>query len=279
MRSSVERKAIAAGRWLDDLVDQVAVLGFGYRARAEAEINASALTVAALAGGIIVMSASFALLFAGLLIRPIRTATRFAEDIAADLPACVLSTTRRDEIGRLFECLVTMQTNLRARADQVLTFLRQQEQAAETLRRTNLRFEAALNNMSHGLLMYGADATVTVVNRRFGEIYGIDRNMIVAGGSYRDLLALSIAAGNHPNQTVDEYFLPRMHRSCGHNSRGHNIRGHNSRELRPASFRAAVPLRFPTSRCQTAAGSPPMRTSPNGASRWSRSRSWPSMIR
>ena len=162
------------------------------------------MTVAALAGGIIVMSASFALLFTGLLIRPIRIATRFAEDIAADRGAGVLSTTRRDEIGRLFECLVTMQTKLRARADQALTFLRQQEQAAETLRQTNLRFEAALNNMSHGLLMYGADATVAVVNRRFGEIYGIDRNMIVAGGSYRDLLALSIAAGNHPNQTVDE---------------------------------------------------------------------------
>ncbi len=203
-RSSVERNGVAAARWLDDLVEHVSALGFGYRARAVAQIHASAMTLASLAGGIIATSALSAVLFASLLIRPIRAAARFAEDIAADRSAGTLSTTRRDEIGRLFGCLATMQINLRERADQALTLLRQQEQAAEALRRTNLRFEAALNNMSHGLLMYDADATIAVVNRRFSEIYGIDRNMIRAGGSHSDLLALSVAAGNHPDQTVDE---------------------------------------------------------------------------
>ena len=41
--------------------------------------------------------------------------------------------------------------------------------AAEALRQINLRFDTALNNMSHGLLMCDADGRVVVVNQRFCE--------------------------------------------------------------------------------------------------------------
>jgi diguanylate cyclase (GGDEF)-like protein len=204
MRIVVERRGRIASNLLDDLVEQVSASGFAYRARAGAEMHASRVTVTALSGGIIVMSTLFALLFGSLLIRPIRAATRFAEDIAAGNDAGVLSTTRHDEIGRLFGCLATMQANLRGRAAQALAFLREQEQAARMLRQINLRFETALNNMSHGLLMCDADACVAVVNRRFCEIYAIDRDQVVQGLHYRDLLGFSVAAGNHPGETADE---------------------------------------------------------------------------
>jgi diguanylate cyclase (GGDEF)-like protein len=202
-RISVERQSSVAAAALEDLVEQVSAAGFSYRARAEAEMHAASLTVAGLVGGIMVTSLLFGLLFASVL-GPIRTATEFAEDIAAGNVATMLSTNRRDEIGRLLQCLAAMQTNLQARAAQAQAFLRDQEQAAGTLRQINLRFDTALNNMSHGLLMYDAGATVTVVNRRFCEIYRLDRDLIVPGLSYRELLALSIAAGNHPDRTVDE---------------------------------------------------------------------------
>src|ERR1700761_8609121 len=150
LRTEVERRARTVSDLLDDLVDQVAASGYAYRTRAGTEMTASRVTVAALSGGIIVISTLFALLFGSLLIRPIRAAARFAEDIAAGNDAGVLSTARRDEIGRLFACLATMQANLRNRATQAQAFLQQQEQTARTLRQINLRFETALNNMSHG---------------------------------------------------------------------------------------------------------------------------------
>ena len=42
------------------------------------------------------------------------------------------------------------------------------------LRTQNLRFDAALNNMSHGLCMVGPDNRLIVCNDRFRELFGID---------------------------------------------------------------------------------------------------------
>jgi diguanylate cyclase (GGDEF)-like protein len=63
--------------------------------------------------------------------------------------------------------------------------------------------------MSHGLLMCDDDARVVVVNRRYCEVYGIDPNAIRRGTSYRDVVALSVAAGNYPGRTVDEMMAER----------------------------------------------------------------------
>jgi diguanylate cyclase (GGDEF)-like protein len=42
------------------------------------------------------------------------------------------------------------------------------------LRTQNMRFDAALNNMSHGLCMVGADGKLIVCNQQFRELFGID---------------------------------------------------------------------------------------------------------
>jgi diguanylate cyclase (GGDEF)-like protein len=53
-------------------------------------------------------------------------------------------------------------------------------QAAE-LGRTNRRFDAALNNMSHGIAMFDADGALQVANGRFAEIYGLPAAKMAAG--------------------------------------------------------------------------------------------------
>jgi len=207
MPALVERQGAVAMSRLDDLVEMVAANGFAYRARAESDMRAAALNLTALSGGIILTCGLFALLLARLLIRPVRAATRIAEDVAAGNNALIVITTRRDEIGRLLASLATMQANLRNRDARALALTLEKAATAEVLQETNLRFDIALSNMRNGLLMCDGDARVIVVNRRFGQLYNVDLGNLQPNSPYRDLLAASVAAGNYPGRTVDDILL------------------------------------------------------------------------
>ena len=70
------------------------------------------------------------------------------------------------------------------------------EKAAE-LERTNVRFDAALNNMSQGLCMFDADQTVVVSNARYGEIYHLSRDQIKPGTTLAKILEYRRATGTN----------------------------------------------------------------------------------
>jgi diguanylate cyclase (GGDEF)-like protein len=203
VRYAVERSSAEAAASLDDLIELVAANGFTYRARARAEIGDASTALAFISAGIIALSALFALLFAHMLIRPIRAATRIAEDVAAGNVTLMAPTRRTDEIGRLLVCLATMQTSLRQRSARADTLLQEKDRAAETLRQTNLRFDNALSNMSHGILMSDAEGHVVVANRRFCDIYGLDPAGLAPGTEYRDVLERSVTVGNHANRPLE----------------------------------------------------------------------------
>ena len=61
------------------------------------------------------------------------------------------------------------------------------EKAAE-LERMNVRFDAALNNMSQGLCMFDAEQKVVVANARYGEMYRLDPDHIKPGTSLPQIL-------------------------------------------------------------------------------------------
>ena len=82
-----------------------------------------------------------------------------------------------------------------------ITALKKQE---EQLYETNRRLDAALDNMSQGLCLYDKDGCLQVVNRRFCEIFNIPPGHVRAGMHFESVLALSILAGNHAGQTVDD---------------------------------------------------------------------------
>ena len=72
------------------------------------------------------------------------------------------------------------------------------------LRQTNRRLDAALDNMSQGLCLFDAQNRLEVVNRRFFEIFGLSRDKIQPGTTFREILELSVASQNHGGKTVDE---------------------------------------------------------------------------
>ncbi len=75
----------------------------------------------------------------------------------------------------------------------------------EELERANMRFDAALNNMSQGLCMYDAEQRLVVANNRFAEIHGLTPEQIVPGTTARQIFEYRIANGGYEGVSADEY--------------------------------------------------------------------------
>ena len=87
-----------------------------------------------------------------------------------------------------------------------VTVLKTQE---EKLRATNFSLDAALENMSQGLCLYGADGRLMVVNRRFADIYALDAAAVRPGLAFDDVIRLKIAAGGHGAIEPDAFLRQR----------------------------------------------------------------------
>ena len=69
---------------------------------------------------------------------------------------------------------------------------------------TNLRLDAALDNMSQGLCLYDANSRLSVVNRRFSAMFNLPSALVTPGMTFREVLELSVAVGNHPGKSIDD---------------------------------------------------------------------------
>jgi diguanylate cyclase (GGDEF)-like protein len=71
----------------------------------------------------------------------------------------------------------------------------------------NLRFDAALNNMSQGLCMLDANFRIIVCNRRYRQMFGDSRNeMPRPGTSMLEMFRHGVAHGNHPGITAERLY-------------------------------------------------------------------------
>ncbi|HEV7406859.1 MAG TPA: PAS-domain containing protein, partial [Bradyrhizobium sp.] len=58
-----------------------------------------------------------------------------------------------------------------------------------------IQFDTALNNMPHGLCMFGADGCLAVMNHRFSEMMRLSEDLVHRGASAPDIVAACIGAG------------------------------------------------------------------------------------
>ncbi|HVV94544.1 MAG TPA: EAL domain-containing protein [Hyphomicrobiales bacterium] len=73
-----------------------------------------------------------------------------------------------------------------------LKALRERE---DQLRIQNVRFDAALNNMPHGLVMFDVHGQLIVCNRRYAELYHLPEELTRPGTRLRDIVEHGVAAG------------------------------------------------------------------------------------
>ncbi len=84
------------------------------------------------------------------------------------------------------------------------------ERSEERIREQNLRFDAALNNMSRGLCMFDADNRLLVCNDLAVEIFRGDPEVLKPGITMRGIFEHGVSSGQYPGKTVDELMAPRL---------------------------------------------------------------------
>ena len=77
------------------------------------------------------------------------------------------------------------------------------------LTQTNRLFDAALSNMSQGLCLDDGEQRLLVSNRQFSELYRLAPEAVRPGLTFREVVGLSFAAGNH-DQDLDTLYTARM---------------------------------------------------------------------
>nr|WP_292242294.1 EAL domain-containing protein [Mesorhizobium sp.] len=79
----------------------------------------------------------------------------------------------------------------------------EQRRAEQALKEQHRRFDAALANMSQGLLMYDADSRLIVRNERFLELYHVTPADFPLGMSHRDTLEQLVRLGIYAEIDID----------------------------------------------------------------------------
>ena len=72
------------------------------------------------------------------------------------------------------------------------------------LKSQNMRFEAAVNNMSQALLMFDGEHRLVICNERYRRMYGLSGDAVKPGCTLRDLLEQRKATGTFPGD-IDQY--------------------------------------------------------------------------
>jgi len=142
----------------------------------------------------LVAFAAVAFLLSRQITRPLTKITRVLSGIAAgDFESQVAGTERMDEVGDIARSVVSLQRSvkerdaLRTRVHEKNTILRSQE---AQLREQNILFDAALNNMSHGLCMFDREGRLIVSNQRFAELFECRTGSVKPGMTASQLSAV-----------------------------------------------------------------------------------------
>ena len=87
--------------------------------------------------------------------------------------------------------------------------------ADQALREQNILFDAALENMAHGLCMLDKDWRVVVRNRRYLEMYGLTPEETLPGTPVLEVIRSGMARGTHDGkQTAEEYLAAFKQRAA-----------------------------------------------------------------
>ncbi|MHC2819764.1 PAS domain-containing protein [Bradyrhizobium huanghuaihaiense] len=72
------------------------------------------------------------------------------------------------------------------------------------------RSQHALANMSHGLIMYGADSRVVLCNERFLKLYNLDPDIVKPGVAHSTAIEHWLARGNVAGMAAEEFHDTRL---------------------------------------------------------------------
>ena len=165
-------------------------LDYGTALAFQAKVHLAVAGASAL--GLFALAAGALLVLMRRLVLPVQRLTAAVTRLASgDVAAVVPERGRHDEIGAMAAAIEVFREN------------------AVALRQTNMRFDAALSNMSQGLAMYDAEERLVVSNARLCEVEGVPPGSLRTGMTLREILAVFASAGHFPGRTLDEVYAER----------------------------------------------------------------------
>ncbi len=113
------------------------------------------------------------LLLSRLIVPPVRRAVHIAQEIAAGRLDNIISVTGHGETADLLRALSTMQASIVRAMARIHSLMEEQASShAGEIALHHVRLAAALDNMAQGLCLFDSDNRLTVINKRFAEIFG-----------------------------------------------------------------------------------------------------------
>jgi diguanylate cyclase (GGDEF)-like protein len=155
----------------------------GITLAANAKDNQRILAYGGTAG--VILSILVTLLVSRSIVKPIQYVTKAMQKVSAakfDLGSTYMD--RGDEIGQMVRAIADYR-------DKLMT--------------QNLRFDAALNNMPHGLAMFDGAEHLVVSNRRYAEMYGMTADELRPGTPLHAIIDRRIAQGVYAGPRPEEY--------------------------------------------------------------------------
>jgi len=87
--------------------------------------------------------------------------------------------------------------------------VRNLEDREKALAHQNMRFAAAVDNMSQGLCMFDANSRLVICNSTYARIYGLPPELVQPGTTLKEILAYRYEHGIHPVGGKEAYFKRR----------------------------------------------------------------------
>lgn len=146
----------------------------------EAEENTRLLAIGGVVGILVSLGVTF--LAHRSIVTPIRGVTDAMKQVASGETAhTVLYAHRRDEIGQMLDAIATFRNKIER--DNAILNERERE-----LRLQNNRFDAALNNMTHGLAMFDRDRALIVCNKQYADMYNLRPELTDPGTRHEEIV-------------------------------------------------------------------------------------------
>ena len=110
---------------------------------------------------------------------------------------------RKDEIGQMVAAIAVFRQSIEQQND----LLKEREAELEA---QNLRFDAALANMSQGLSMFDSQQRVIICNERYGQMYGLSADQVKPGTPLSEIVEHRIAKGIFAFKDPEQYRRERL---------------------------------------------------------------------
>ncbi len=130
----------------------------------------------------------------------------------------LLKTTRYRQVGFALTAFVLVVIGFGAiRQLRLTSEMASLESSKRSLGQTNLRFNAALENMPHALCMFNDEQRLIVCNKRYGALYGLTPAQTRPGTTLRSILEARVAVGRSP-EDAETYIAGRLEEVAGSGS-------------------------------------------------------------